>query len=150
MKLLALDPGGKTGWALTTTDRVEWRQSGVWDLGRISDPGTRFLTLQDHLGDLRPDSMVIEDVWMRGSYAKRWHYGYRAVVQQWAAANDCELLFVAPKTLKIHATGYGGADKTAMLARAHRKFHFTAKIDDNRVDALWLLDWLIQQIKESE
>lgn len=143
-RLLAIDPGARCGWAWTEGPRPVAEQSGVWELGKIDDPGRRFAVLFDQLSEFAPTHVVYEEPQgLRGVQAWRWHGGYQATVSLWCHQHRVTMGMVGPTSLKVFATGSGRARKPAMMAAARDRLDLALPLDadDNRVDALWLLAW---------
>ena len=148
IRALAIDPGATTGYAWTDDDRVYHEQSGIWSLGKIKKPGRRYAYLVTQIEAYEPEFVFWEEAQgLRGKHARRWHYGYLAAVQVYCDREGVALVTVTPTELKRHATGYGLASKAEMLIYAEAKFDFVGAYDDNRVDALWILDWGLERVK---
>ena len=138
MKLLALDMAKRTGWAHSCGD------SGVETFPHAGY-GKRFAAFASWLrdmSDLYPFHRIV--------YEKCHHRGYHATHQghamialvEWASD---ELGLLPPKgyhsaEIKKHATGKGNADKGAMQLAALERNPDRQFIDDNEIDALFLLD----------
>ena len=147
-RLLGLDPGGSTGYAWTEEPHVSVEQSGVWQLGKVKDPGRRFDYLWGQLGLFEPTHVSYEKPGgLRGAAALWWHAGYLATLQLWCERNGAELALVHPVTLKKFAAGSARADKEQMQQAACRCFRSSLPMDfcDNRVDALWVLAWGLRE-----
>ena len=140
MKILALDPGTKCGWAITGAS------GGVWDLkpNKFDSGGMRFVELYKKLTTyIRDvDLLVYERVERHSStYAGHIYGGILAVVQ-----GVCEEYLVPYKgipvqTIKKHATGKGNAKKGDMVRAAQGRFRSVNILDDNHADALCLLGY---------
>lgn len=137
MRLLALDLGGCTGWA------VNGGPSGTWDIvpRRGESPGMRYIHLRRQLVVTRaayPDLIIVvyEQAHHRGGAATEYAAGCVATVQAWCAEYGLEHFAVHSATIKKYATGKGTAKKPAMVAAAQR---FKPEVtDDNEADALLL------------
>lgn len=154
MKILALDLGTNTGfayehdgkeqmagtWGLATPKEVKaW---GINRLRRRCDPRV------ERLSNLikrcpRPDMIVFEDVQFSSStYQTQLWASLRGAV--WLTSVDLRTRIdcVPTGTLKQFATGSGNATKEMMLAAAERAEpgRFMG-LDDNAVDAYWILKW---------
>ena len=142
MKILALDTGTKTGWAVNETGTVV---SGVQDfsLKRGESPGMRFLMfrnwLQKMLDSTMPDMVIYERAHHRGGAATEVGVGLMTHVQGVCAENGVEYVALHSSALKKHATGKGNCSKEDMMRAATEKgWNYE---DDNESDALWLLDY---------
>ena len=146
MKLLALDLGTKTGWALNSPDI-----SGVRDFSikRGESPGIKFLRfkgwLKEMLNTAHPDIVVFEQAHHRGGAATAVAYGFQAHLLSWCAEYGVEHLACHTGTLKKFATGKGNASKKAMM-RAYSENFGREPIDDNECDARWLLEWAMTEL----
>lgn len=152
MKILALDLGTKTGWALgdwtgpvdagtrvlaTAAEVKEWRAKR---LDRTCDP--RVSRLYTFIRTNSPDIIVFEDVEFT-SYTKQTQLWASLRAAVWLSAGPNTLLECVPvTTLKKFATGHGGATKEMMRAALIQQKQFLPmKLDDNAVDAVWILAW---------
>jgi hypothetical protein len=162
VNILALDLGCKTGYASNIGDRFE---AGTWKLStererkiahldrldRRCDP--RVLELYHILTQFRWtfDAVVYEDVQF-SSYTAQvqlWS-SYRAAV--WIAFGYGEhkrtiLECVPVTTLKLWATGHGGATKEMMEKSCKRSGFDTSGLDDNAVDAIMIHQWAKEKFK---
>lgn len=153
MRILALDLGTNTGFAHNLTGSL---QAGTWLLAtdkeiaswgknrlrRRCDP--RMQRLSNLLVELpKPDIVVFEDVeFSKYTQQTQLWASFRATV--WLALGTKTYMECVPvKTLKLFATGSGGADKPAMAAALYRQQPELKKagLDDNAVDAIWLYSW---------
>lgn len=148
MKVLALDLGTHTGWALAENGGLE---SGVqvFDVKRGESPGMRYLRfnrwLEEMAGaDPKPDVVVFEQAHHRGGAATEVAAGFSTRVLEFCARHGIEHASVHTATLKKFATGKGNADKTLMVEAA-RKFKLDLA-DDNEADALWILEWARREV----
>lgn len=165
MKILALDLGTKTGWALLHYSEVV---SGTWTLATPREIRQQKLDSLDRCCDLRParlrelikrvgavDLIAFEDVqFLSTQYQAQLWASLRAMVTLEYPAT--ELLAVPVGTLKKFATGKGNATKEEMLAALFRQNPFShlaqtrrpnADMDDNEVDALHLLAFAVSKQK---
>ena len=148
MKILALDPASRTGWAWTDGTN---RDSGTWDLG--SGPhGQRLNRLRGLIVGIHRmhgiDRIAFEEASMgaSGRFGKgpQWstivfHNKLRGAVEIAADSLGCELMPYNITAIKAYATGSGRADKTQMMAACKRLLGIEPR-DDNEADALWILD----------
>lgn len=142
MKILAIDPGTRCGWALFVNGAPI--ASGVWNLAprRHEGGGMRFVRLASSLrallADAPPSTVFYEEVRRHaGTDAAHIYGGIVATI-----ARECEERGIAYSgipvgTIKKLATGKGNADKDAMVAAAARRWPSIEIEDDNHADALW-------------
>lgn len=144
MRVLALDLGSHTGWAIGVDGRHI--ASGTWDLAparqrRFEGGGMRWLRLEQMLNELPGaiDHVVVEEVRRHaGVDAAHVYGGALATVTKWCEA--CGIPYSAEPvgTIKKFATGKGNADKPAMIATAMERWGIEC-CDDNQADAVALL-----------
>lgn len=156
MKVLALDLGTKTGWALLEEGGVGAKPiviSGVQDfsLKRGESPGIRFLMFRNWLKNRmlsnKPDLIVYEQAHHRGGAATAVAYGLQAHLLSVCAELGVEFMPCHTGTLKKFATGRGNASKAEMVAVCKSRFG-VEPLDDNEADAVCLAFWGLSQIKE--
>ena len=151
MNILALDLGTNTGFAHTEGENGTWKlattkEIALWGKNRMrrrSDPRvTRLATEIARLACIS-DIVVFEDVQFSSStYQTQLWASFRGAV--WLTCDRMKVMVecVPTGTLKLFATGHGAATKEMMLAAANRaepgKF---IGMDDNAVDAYWILKW---------
>lgn len=127
MRILTLDLGTKTGWALYAPDDLEDTiQSGTWALASARDireqaaagknrtRDVRFFMLRNAIEKLLPlDQVWFEDVeFSTYTYQTQLWAGFRTVVSLLSLTVDIHCCPVG--TLKKFATGRGNANKEAM------------------------------------
>jgi hypothetical protein len=154
IKTLALDLGTNTGYAYnsdTTFYSGTWvhgtdKEIRAWGKNRMrrrSDPRiSRFYAKLIELKHTIPfDQVIFEDVEFNTyTYQCQLWSSYRAAI--WLAFPGEIIECVPVSTLKLFATGYGGADKSAMRRALDAKHPgHRAGADDNEVDAIWLWQW---------
>ena len=150
MRILALDLGTKTGWALLNYGTVT---SGTWQLmkpdevtrmrklkqDRACDP--RAIRLFEHIESLMPlDEIWFEDVQFSKTQLQAQLWGtLRGVV--WLFVNRVNLHCIPTGTLKKLATGNGASKKDGMKLALTGTIEpgILSKMDDNEVDAYHLL-----------
>lgn len=153
LKILALDLGTHTGfarnfgpmpWAGTWTlsQPKEVTAWGKQRLDRRCDPRIERLhrLLQDGL--VKPDLVVFEDVeFSKYTLQTQLWSSFRTVV--WLTFGSKSVLECVPvTTLKKFATGSGGADKLGMKRALDRQYPGASTgLDDNAIDAVWILKW---------
>ncbi len=154
MKILALDLGTHTGWALSLADGPMFRTSGVqvFDVRRGESPGMRFLRLHRWLVDFphRPELVVYEQAIRQGGAATAVALGFEAHLLSWCAQFGVQHAPVNLQTLKKWTTGHGGAGKGAMVAAVSRRFGTALDLDDNEADAVALLEYARANIVADE
>ncbi len=152
MRILAVDLGTKTGLAwnfghwpqastlkLATPEEVKKWTRERWD--RRCDP--RIYRLHRFLADsVLPDLVVFEDVQFQ-TYTKQTQLWSSLRTALWLAFDKRAVIECVPVTvLKKFATGSGAADKAAMRKALFTQYPVTRPdLDDNAVDALWILKW---------
>ena len=141
MRVLALDLGTRTGWAVTPSE------SGVWRFPSIkgAHPGNRLLQFERTIRDyVRVSDLVVYEKVMghgKGGTAAAHLYGaFEGFLFATCAVDDTPVRSCHVGTLKKHATGNGRASKEEMIIAAQDAFGMKVQ-DDNHADALWLLDW---------
>jgi len=147
-KILALDLGTTTGWAL----RTESGQiiSGVQSFkpGRYDGGGMRYLRFSRWLDELAGAAgsfglIQFEEVRRHvGTDAAHVYGGLMATLTAWAELRGIPYQGVPVATIKKHATGKGNAPKEAMIAAMQAKGFYPK--DDNQADALALLQYAIE------
>ena len=150
MKILALDLGTRTGWAVG--EGVDGhRESGVqlFELRRGDSPGMRYIAFNAWLerlwGDLAPTLVVYEQTVptttrFAGAATRELASGFATRVQEWAARHQIEHTAVWPGTLKKFTTGKGNAKKGEMIEAARKRWAPWLR-DDNETDAIALLEY---------
>ena len=147
MKILALDPATKCGWAHSCGT------SGTFDLRVKKDEssGMRLIRLEGKLDEIKEsvgvDLVVFEA--QRGGLPGRMgalvvQAEIQGVLKRWCEASKIEYRGYSPGEIKKHATGKGNSGKDEMMAAAEIRWPGKKFVDDNEVDALFLLD-LAQQ-----
>jgi len=173
LKILALDLGTKTGWALSDNGVVT---SGTWvlakpeEIERMRAEGLdrccdfRSQRLRQHIDNIDPHVVYFEDIQFAKTLlqVQLWA-SLRAMV--WLRSSISQVVAVDVGTLKKFATGKGNADKEHMAAAAIKQGAFllgrnrkgkpvTIKpepggesgpvADDNEIDAWWLLQYALK------
>jgi Holliday junction resolvasome RuvABC endonuclease subunit len=153
MKILAIDPATKCGWAHSVG------ASGVWDLSirRDESGGMRLLRLRAKLNavfdDVGVDVLVFEAARnaapkMQGALSVQSEL--QGVIKLWCHDNGVEYRGYSPSEIKKHATGKGNANKDAILKAARQRWPDVEIVDDNQADALWLLDLAQKELEVGE
>lgn len=150
-RILALDPAKACGYAWTTDDEVHTEQAGTWhlDIGskpRCDSPLYRLGNLVSLLNIEHPKQVYWEAPGgYQGVAANAWAYMLDRQIESWCLERGIiNRATLRPNQLKHHATGGGVASKADMLKAAEAKWGpLPAELDDNAVDALWVLDWAL-------
>ena len=147
-RILALDLGTTTGWALSEyvfgKRRITYGKENFTP-GRFEGGGMRFLKFQNWLDSVHKlcggvQAIYFEEVRRHASTDAAHAYGgYMGKLTEW-----CELMRVPYQgvpvgTIKKHATGKGNASKLEMIESAEKRGHSPS--DDNEADALAILYW---------
>ena len=155
-KILALDLGTNTGWAI-------WQQagpqtgyqvfSGTINLknDRFQGGGMRFLRFRHWLDDLNYNgeitSVYFEEVRRHiGTDASHVYGGFLATLTAWCEDHNLPYQGVPVPHIKRHITGKGNANKQEVI-KAVEAIGYHPK-DDNEADALALLEFIIKQNKK--
>ncbi len=147
MNILAIDPGSQCGWALLDDGMTE---SGVQDFTckRGESPGMVFVRFNAWLKKMiarhLPGVIVYEMPHHRGGAATQILYGMVTRIQERCDLNNIQYTAIHSATLKKYAVGKGKAKKEEMTREARIKW---AKpyIDHNEADALWMLEWGMEE-----
>jgi Holliday junction resolvasome RuvABC endonuclease subunit len=146
MKILALDLGTKTGWALGWPAAV----SGTWvnKAGRYDGGGMRYLRFRAWLTEVKSqagglDAVYFEEVRNHAAVdAAHVYGGFLAHLTAWCEEQVPKVPYqgVPVGTIKKHATGKGNASKDQMVkwAEAHLG---RPVVDDNEADAVAILGY---------
>lgn len=145
MRILAIDPGSRCGWALYDTVTKEFLVSGVWDLTppRGCSPGVRYLKLRSRLVEVLDafpgiGVVAVEAAHHRGGAATEYAVGVVTHCQAWAAEHGVEVLQIRSTTVKRVATGRGNASKDEMIDAAEAMWKGVKFHSDDEVDARWI------------
>lgn len=140
MRILALDLGTKTGYAISL------QESGVLDLARkrFEGGGFIFVRFREKLKELLDSGITqvyFEEVRRHlGTDAAHLYGGLLAVLSEECELRKLPYSGIPVGTIKKHATGKGNANKDQMLQAA--KNEGWNVYDDNHADALWLLNFV--------
>jgi len=118
MKILALDLGSTTGWAMI-------KEGKVFQYGERTfkgDRAIRFEAMRKWLKSMtahdHPELIIFERPFCRGMHATRSLWGMAAVAEGVAVWRGIPSLDIVPCTLKKWATGNGRASKALMIEAA--------------------------------
>lgn len=145
MKILAIDPATKCGWAHTDG------QSGTWNLSVRKDEssGMRLVRLQSKLNEIKSlglDLLVFEAARsLQHGDAIRVAAEIQGVLKIWCENNKVQYRAYSPAEIKKHATGKGNVGKESMALAAKHRWPMMDFVDDNHIDAVWLLDLAAQE-----
>jgi len=151
MRILSLDLGTKTGWAVKDGSGLISSGSQSFQPGRFEGGGMRFLKFKTWLTDMKAtvgglDAVYFEEVRRHaGVDAAHVYGGFLAHLTAWCEHHGIPYQGVPVGTIKRHATGAGNANKDAMIA-AMRAKGFAPK-DDNEADALALLHLAMEGVR---
>lgn len=151
MKLLTLDLGTTTGWAMRTEDGIIMSGSQSFKPGRYDGGGMRYLRFKTWLTDLKNnmggvDYVAYEEVRRHaGTDAAHVYGGFMAHLTAWCEHHKIPYEAIPVGTIKKDATGKGNASKDDMIAAMKAKGHNPE--DDNEADAIALLYYAINQRK---
>ena len=146
MKLLALDLGTKTGWAVYVGPGTIF--SGAWDLkpSRFSGGGMRFVRFVGFLTELHKsvgyDRVVFEEVRRHMSTdAAHVYGGLMATLTMFCEDKGLPYEGVPVGTIKKSWTGKGNASKAEMVAEAKKRGFYPQSEDE--ADALAILHTVV-------
>jgi len=147
-KILTLDLGTKTGWALK--DQNDQISSGTQTFApqRFEGGGMRYLRFKKWLEELNQLSEGIDQIYFEevrrhlGVDAAHAYGGFLAHLSAWCEDKQIPYLGVPVGTIKKHLAGKGNANKQVMI-NAIKDLGFNPT-DDNEADALALLDLIIK------
>lgn len=161
-RILALDLGTKTGWAMSSYSIYSRAGENVWVNSnvlsgvedfkgdRFSGGGMRFLRFHQWLDGFwddkstRPTRVVYEEVRRHlGTDAAHAYGGFMATLQKWCEYRSIPYEGIPVGTIKKHITGVGNASK-GMVCEAVKRYGFKPQ-DDNEADALALLMFKIER-----
>lgn len=142
-KVLALDLGTTTGWAIRDECGLDFGFEN-FSLKRGEGGGMRFLRFKHWLEQLLDDSDLPDVVFYelvmahKGADAAHIYGGLQAVLTTWCEENKVPYLGIGVGTVKKFWTGKGNANKEKMIAQAQQRgFDVT---DDNEADAIAVLE----------
>lgn len=151
-KILSLDLGTKTGWAVTSSKGVVL-ESGVQDFSkkRGDSNGMLFIRFRKWLCDMlamvKPSIVVYELAHHRGGYAVNVAVNLQGRVEEECEVIKCEYAGVHTATLKKFSTGNGRAGKDEMKEVATRHKGKPVR-DDNEADAICIGQLALMEFAE--
>lgn len=148
MRILAIDPGSRTGWCIRDHDgRMD---AGTWDLTakRFEGGGMRYVRLRAYLTEVlnlaRPGVVVVEEVHRHmGADAAHLYGAIVGIVQEECERRTPKVPYssVHWATVKKLATGKGNAKKDAMIAAANDRWKLELGVkEENEADARWIAE----------
>lgn len=149
-KILALDLGTKTGWAIKSQNQIT---SGTIEFkpSRFEGGGMRYLRFQKWLEEINQLTNGINQVYFEevrrhlGVDAAHAYGGFLAYLTGWCEEKKIPYLGIPVKAIKKHITGNGNSKKE-LVKQAVKNLGFDPS-DDNEADALALLDLIIKTEK---
>jgi Holliday junction resolvasome RuvABC endonuclease subunit len=135
-KILCLDLGTKTGFALIENNKVIKSGTKNFQPTRFQSSDYRFVVFRNFLKTFLPlDQVYFEEVRRHiGVDAAHCYGGFKAVLTTFCQDNDVNYCGIAVGTIKKSITGNGAAKKDAVIkAVQDRGF---SPIDDNEADAI--------------
>jgi len=144
-RVLTLDMGSATGWALR--DRSGAISTGVTKFLKSITPGSRWLRFYTWLNSWDDLQLIVYEepfIHFKHRSGLGVSYGFKTVLELYAAQRDVRCIGVAPSLLKQFATGHGNASKDQMWKFANSmNWGIT---DDNEIDARWLMEYAMQRL----
>lgn len=140
IKILAIDPAEKTGWAVSKTEY------GLWNLkpGRDESFSYKLLKFKTRLKEIIMMQGITIVVYERpsGHHANAVisHSKLVGVIELYCTENNIPFKGYSAPEIKKFATGKGNSNKEKMIAAAKQKLGYQGE-DDNEADALWL--WML-------
>jgi Holliday junction resolvasome RuvABC endonuclease subunit len=140
MKIIALDPAAKTGFAYSSIkDRVE--ESGVWNLGN-SDSRLQSIDylLTTAIRNCKPDVIAVEVATFGSVHAhvQRMHNELLGAIKLVALRERVDVWEFGISTWKARAVGKGNADKQGVM-RGLRTFYGIDVTNEDEADAIGVL-----------
>lgn len=139
MKILALDPAEKFGWAISRNLYGTWS----FKLSRDESFAMKLIRMKAKLKEIieteKIDIVVFERPSGRMPAAIMSHAKFVAIVEIYCTENNIPYKGYSANEIKKFASGKGNCNKQVMLEEAKRQLGYPGK-DDNEADALWLLE----------
>lgn len=160
--ILALDPGGKTGWTLLS-DSGEYLDGGMEKFDyptakqqRLGAPkGKKWADfnrwLRKTLEEKAPTEVVIEEVVRNVSTKSAHSYGYFRYATEAACADLGVPIVLAPVgTWKKDTIGKGNADKDEIMEHATKLYPGVEWMTDDHSDSAVMANWLFGRRSSDE
>lgn len=147
-KILALDLGTKTGWAVCLVDQKILSGTENFKSTRFEGGGMRYLRFKSWLDEISKLSNGVDQIYFEevrrhiGVDAAHAYGGFLAHLTAWCEAKNIPYLGIPVGTIKKYITGKGNASKGQIISKII-EMGFSPK-DDNEADALALLDLVIK------
>lgn len=141
--ILAIDAGGKTGWACFAFGKTE---SGVvnFSIKRGESKGMVFLLFNAWLNKIidvmKPGLVVYEKAFSKGHGAQETLDGMNTRIMEACELRNIEYTFAYATQIKKFALGTGKGNKEQMLKKAREIWGLCTVIDHNQADALFMLE----------
>lgn len=154
MRILAIDPGTRCGWAVWEDGTIV--AAGTWDLGarRHEGGGMRFLRLARYLEEALcgVGAVAYEEVRRHlGVDAAHIYGGIVATLSSACEARGVPYTGVPVATVKKLATGKGNADKARMIAAANARWGIELRPEDeNEADARWIAETAAEMLAPAQ
>ena len=154
MRILALDLGATTGWAVIVGNKVRWHGQVLFK----GDRAQRFVTFRDWLiyhitgwcgvvengidvNGCGKACLIFERPFSRGLAATRSLWGMAGIAEE-VALDEYKVacLDIVPSTIKKWATGNGRASKDNMIVAAEALIHYSVPepLGEHEADAIIL------------
>lgn len=148
MKILALDPATKCGWAMSNYGVITYGVKSFAQKTGMSH--LKFAAFHEWLSGKVPFSLDMTYVRSESPFVQRLNvaeilYGFKAIMRVHCSHQGHDLEFMSPSTLKLKATGYGRAKKARMMEVAS-EFVGDDITNDDEGDALCLLKVAMEEL----
>ena len=138
-RILAVDQGNESGFAVKVGDRITW---GSRSFKHYHDNAARWFAFHGWFSDLilenEPKCIAYEKPFFRGK-ASMQLYGYAVLIEMIAHIYETPCLEIHGQTIKKHA---GIKSGKPILEAENRWGHIAPIANDHEADALWLLDYV--------
>lgn len=138
IKILAIDPASKLGWAI---DNYTY---GEWDLTTRKDEsmGMKLIRLSSKLQEILEKTNCNLVVYERPAGQHKNPIIHQSkligVIEKWCEENGIQYRGYSATEIKKYATGKGNANKEKMIQAARDRYNYSGD-SDNEADALHLL-----------
>jgi hypothetical protein len=140
LKILALDLGTKTGWALKWGEQLT---SGTWNLkgDRFSSPGFRAIIFRNYLEKIKPQYIFYEEVRRHMSTdSAHWFGGFWLTLMAFCEEYKIEHMGLPVGTIKERVTGRGNASKNHVFLVMKEKYPRQMVETADQADAIAILE----------
>lgn len=148
-KILALDLGTNTGWAIRSQNNQITSGTKSFKPQRFEGGGMRYLRFVRWLEEINQLSEGIDQIYFEevrrhlGVDAAHAYGGFLAHLTAWCEEKNIPYLGIAVGTIKKHITNKGNASKAEVMNEI-KKLGFNPG-DDNEADALALLHLVVKE-----